>query len=70
MLTANGFEKAFIGVGTQFNKEVAVYDKNKCIDILAEDMSIDEAHDFFEYNVVGAYVGECTPVFVEVKSDE
>ena len=70
MLIANGFEKAFIGVGTQFNKEVAVYDKSKCIDILAEDMSHDEAHEFFEYNVVGSYVGECTPVFVEVKSDE
>tara|TARA_R110002020_G_scaffold243394_1_gene456878 strand:+ start:1002 stop:1220 length:219 start_codon:yes stop_codon:yes gene_type:complete len=68
MLTANGFEEAFIGIGIQFNKEVAVYNRDKCIEILSKDMTFDEAEEFFEFNVTGAYVGEETPVFVTVKN--
>tara|TARA_Y100000593_G_C4200508_1_gene281629 strand:- start:450 stop:656 length:207 start_codon:yes stop_codon:yes gene_type:complete len=67
MLLADGFEKAFIGTGQQFNKELAVYDYDKCIEILAEDMSYEEAVEYFEYNVTGAYVGEGTPVFLKTE---
>ena len=28
-------------------------------------MSYEEAIDFFEFNVIGAYVGEHTPAFLE-----
>mgnify|MGYP004459849741 CR=1 FL=1 len=65
MLLANGFEKAFLGIGRQFNKELAVYDYDKCIDILTKDMCREDAVEYFEFNVVGAYVGEDTPIFVE-----
>tara|TARA_R100000988_G_C3942780_1_gene137085 strand:+ start:196 stop:483 length:288 start_codon:yes stop_codon:yes gene_type:complete len=67
LLVADGFEKAFIGVGRQFTKPVAIYDRQKCIDILMtrDGMSIDEAEEYFEYNVQGAYVGEDTPIFME-----
>ena len=68
MLLADGFEEAFIGSGTQFNKEVAVYDRDKCIEILSKDMTIDEAEEYFDFNVTGAYVGEETPVFVTIKN--
>jgi hypothetical protein len=30
-----------------------------------EDMSNEEAEEYFEYNVLGSWVGESTPVFVE-----
>jgi hypothetical protein len=43
---------------------VAVYDYAKCIDILAESMDYEEALEYFEYNVIGAYVGEQTPIFL------
>ena len=43
-----------------------MYDRKKCIRILSETMSSDEAEEYFEYNVVGAYVGEQTPVFVNL----
>ena len=33
-LTADGFEDALIGYGLQFNRPVAVYDVEKCINIL------------------------------------
>ena len=66
MITADGFEQAFIGVGRQFNKELAIYDRGKCIKILSQNMPSDEAEEYFEFNVVGSYVGELTPVFVDL----
>jgi hypothetical protein len=40
----------------------------KCIDILMkrDDMTEEEAVEYFEFNVTGSYVGENTPVFVEL----
>ena len=65
ILLADGFEEAFLVVATQFNKPVAVYSRQKCIEILMKDMSEDDAHEYFEFNVTGAYVGESTPMFLE-----
>ena len=63
---ADGFENAFLGISRQFyNKPIAVYDREKCIDILMDDMSEEEAEEYFEYNVQGAYVGESTPSFMQ-----
>jgi hypothetical protein len=66
-LLAVGFENAFVGIGQQFNQELAIYDYYKCIEILMtrDGMSRDEAIEFMEYNVIGAYVGPGTPVFLE-----
>lgn len=63
--TVDGFDIAFIGIGRQFNKVFAVYDRAKCINILEGDMSYDEAEEYFQFNVAGAYVGESTPCFLE-----
>ena len=67
-LTADGFEDALIGVGVIFNRSLATYDMRKCIDILMkrDDMTEEEAVEYFEFNVTGSYVGENTPVFVEL----
>ncbi len=66
VLLAVGFEDAFIGIGTQFDREIAVYDWDKCVAVLQTQsgMSYDEAVEYMDFNVTGAYVGECTPVFV------
>lgn len=66
ILLADGFEEAFLGIGQQFNRFFAVYDKFKCLQILSEDMSLEEAEEYFDFNVVGVYVGENTPVFVDI----
>tara|TARA_R100001082_G_scaffold30946_2_gene15619 strand:+ start:3033 stop:3260 length:228 start_codon:yes stop_codon:yes gene_type:complete len=65
-MLAVGFEEALIGYGNQFNNDVAIYDRDKCIDILMEraGMDIEEAVEYFEINVQGAYVGKETPVFL------
>ena len=67
LLVADGFDKAIIGVSTSFNKISVAYDTNKCIKILMsrDKMSREEAIEYFEYNVVGSYVGEHTPSFIE-----
>jgi len=66
ILLADGFEDAFVGVARQFNKCVAVYDHKKCIKILIDrdGMTPDEAEEYFEFNVIGSYVGELTPCFL------
>ncbi len=68
LLLADGFEKAFIGVGERCGQpDLAVYDRAKCLEILQTDqnMSYEEAEEFFEFNVWGSWVGEKTPMFVD-----
>jgi hypothetical protein len=65
VLLADGFDDAFLGIGRQFDRPIAVYDRSKCIDILQENMSEEEAEEYFQYNVEGAWVGENTPIFLE-----
>ena len=71
-LTADGFEDALMGYGHQFRHSIAVYDKDKCIEILMkrDGMSSEEAMEYFDFNVIGAWVGEHTPVFLELKTGE
>ena len=47
ILLADGFESAFIGIARQFNTAFAVYDRDKCIEILTENMSYEEAETAF-----------------------
>jgi hypothetical protein len=66
ILLADGLDEAFIGIGWQFNTPLAMYDRDKCIEILeSQGMTPDEAQEYFYFNTQGAYVGEQTPVFVE-----
>ena len=67
-LLVDGFEDALIGMGCQFNQDVAVYDYDRCIHILMTRDGMDhyDAVEYMGYNVIGAWVGAGTPVFVEV----
>ena len=66
-LLADGFEEALIGLGHRFTYAVAVYDRQKCLDILIarDGMTGEEAEEYFSFNVEGAYVGEQTPVYLD-----
>ncbi len=68
-LSADGFDNALIGIAYDKIKgvHVLIYSRMKCIEILIErdGMSEDEAEEYFDYNVEGAYVGEKTPIFVD-----
>ena len=73
ILLADGFDKCLIGFGRRCGKpDIAVYDQEKCIDFLVErdGMTHGEAIEFFEFNVVGSWVGEETPIFVDLKEED
>jgi len=68
-LTADGFESCIIGVATRFGAEPLVaYDTDKCLSLLMarDGMTYEEAVDFFEFNVAGAWVGDGTPIFISM----
>lgn len=64
---ADGLSDAFVGLAQtgREGKTVAVYDSVKIIKILMESgMNQDEAVEYYEYNIIGAYVGEATPIYL------
>jgi hypothetical protein len=66
VIFADGLEEAFIGIGYQFHTPIALYSKNKAIQCLIDQgMDEEQAYEYFDYNVAGAYVGEQTPIFLE-----
>ena len=46
-----------------------IYDYNRLVDVFMEDgMSCDEAAEWVDYNIMGAYFGEGSPVIVDILS--
>ena len=65
-LKADGFDGAILGISTRIGDDnLIAYDYDKCIEILQEEMSYEEAVEYMEFNVVGSYVGEGTPIFIK-----
>lgn len=68
VLLADGFEAAFLGLADRFgwSSPVAVYDRTACIRILVErdGMTHEQAVECFEFNTLGSWVGEQTPIFL------
>ena len=66
-LLADGFDLALIGISCGINP-VAVYDVNKIRNILVarDGMSVEEAQEHMDFNIVGGYVGEKTPLFIDM----
>jgi len=70
MLRIDGFDEAVLGPafvwrnGGQY--ETLIYDAEKIREILMkrDGMDCDQAREYIEYNIEGAYVGEHTPVLV------
>lgn len=63
-LKADGLDDAIIGVWSEGR---LVYSVDKVIDILmAQDMTEQEAIEFYEFNIECAYVGERTPIFIKL----
>ena len=56
------YEQAIIGQDDASLR--IVYSRDKIIDILAEEMTHEEAVEFYEYNILGAYMGDMTPIYV------
>ena len=64
---ADGFDEALIGFSQRMNEPMlAVYSYEKMVRVLMDndDLSYDDAVEYVDFNVVGAWVGEQTPVIV------
>jgi len=61
------FDSALVGVGWRFNDgPLAVYDKNKVIGILDAEMGEEWGEEFFDFNIIGSWIGDSTPLFIEL----
>ena len=71
----DGFDECVIGVANiwrdQITVEVLVYSADAMIEILRlnDGMSEEEALEYFEFNIEGAYIGIDTPVLVFTDPD-
>tara|TARA_R110000868_G_scaffold401607_1_gene677209 strand:+ start:764 stop:1066 length:303 start_codon:yes stop_codon:yes gene_type:complete len=66
-----GLEDAVIGIVEDFGSpgRKMLYSKQKILNILQERdlMTYDEAEEFYDYNIVGLYVGEQNPIFLDLE---
>ena len=68
-LLLDGFEDALVGVGYQpCSSAIALYSYSKCVDVLVtrDGMDKEDAIEYIEFNVRGAYVGENGPILIEI----
>jgi hypothetical protein len=63
LLFADGYDDCIIGMTFRADVPVVIYSADKIIDKLANEMSYEEAQEFFDFNIEGAYMGERTPVY-------
>jgi hypothetical protein len=71
MLFVDGFDEALLGWTNRNDlPHLTVYSYDKCARILIErdGMTADEAIEYLEFNTVGAWMGEDTPLFVRASS--
>lgn len=67
ILLADGFDDALMGVVERKGQPpAALYDRQRCIAVLMDrdGMTLEEAEEYFDFNVTDAYVGERTPAFL------
>ena len=66
LLFADGLDRAILGIAERDGHDFVVYDSEKIVQILRnrDGMSQDEAYEFFEINIAGAWLGEQTPIIV------
>jgi hypothetical protein len=76
----DGLDDAIIGIADRIGLSVVAYDVEKILQILMETMEVDEsdleegesiegkkyemANEYYEFNILGAWVGEMTPIHI------
>ena len=67
-IKADGFDDCVIGVSHRFGEPlILAYDEGKVIKKLMkrDKMTRETAMEFYTYNIIGAWVGKQTPIFIE-----
>jgi len=71
--TPDEYEDAIIGVAHRFGSDMIVaYDYDKVLDLLAEqfkEAGSEDPHmdalEWFDFNIIGSWVGDKTPIFIQ-----
>lgn len=56
----DGFDEAIIGVDDR--QKLLIYSVQKIVQKLMEEMSVEDAKEYYAYNIESAYLGEKTPI--------
>lgn len=62
-----GYDDCIDGICTRYGQPpILIYDRSKIISKLESDgMNYQEAEEYFEYNIIGGWLGDDTPAFIE-----
>ncbi len=63
LIVMDGFDNCILGVAERFNETFVLYDYNKVIETLMANMSHEEAIEYYDFNIAGAYI-EGGPAFI------
>jgi hypothetical protein len=69
-IIVDGFDEAIIGMAERINLgPVVAYNVDKIIGIMMERDGMDytEAYEYYSYNIVGAWMGEFTPIYINTE---
>jgi len=72
-LKADGFDDCIIGICERYEKnELLAYDKGKMIKKMMDrdGMTYEEAVEYFNFNILGANMGDGTPVYIDTDKEE
>tara|TARA_Y100000004_G_scaffold174984_1_gene214179 strand:+ start:243 stop:476 length:234 start_codon:yes stop_codon:yes gene_type:complete len=66
MMIIDGFDDCIAGVVERIGQpDIICYDRGKVLNkLMSQGMTDEEAVEYFEYNQIGAWVGEQTPCFI------
>jgi hypothetical protein len=66
LLKLDGFDDCYLGLGESYGTLPAlIYDHSKIIEKLKQDgMDNEEAQEYFDFNILGSYLGEKMPIFL------
>jgi len=66
----DGFDNCVVGVSESFGEEPRlIYSKSKIIKVLMENMSREDAVEYYYYNIVGGHFGTQNPIFIQDNLD-
>jgi hypothetical protein len=71
-LLCDGFDDAIIGMAERINLgPVVAYSVSKILDIMIErdGMTYEDAVEYYDYNIIGSWMGENTPIFITTNQD-
>lgn len=69
VILADDLDEAFVGIDVEHGPPRAVYSIEKCINLLAQDMSTVEADEYFWNNVAGS-LGDGLPIYISTPEEE